>query len=69
MPNLEALGTQLQITEDFYNRLPKTLTYNADGTVNTITATGNFAGTTVSFVKTLTWVAGNLTSESEWVKQ
>lgn len=69
MAILESLGTQLHITEDFFNRLAKTLTYNADGTVNTITATGNFNGTTATWIKTLSWTSGNLTAESEWVKQ
>ena len=65
----EQIGTQLNITEDFYDRLQQTIDYNGDGTVNTITATGTFGSTSVSWIRTFSYTSGKVTGISEWVKQ
>jgi hypothetical protein len=44
---------------------PETYTYNADGTVATITKTFG----PESWLATLTWTSGQLTAFSGWVKQ
>lgn len=61
----EAGGATIQGTEDFWDRMPQTLTYNGDGTVNTITATWN--GNT--WIRTFTYTSGKVTGISAWVKQ
>lgn len=45
--------------------MPQTLAYNADGTLNTITATDG----TRTWRQTMTYTAGKLTGISGWVKQ
>jgi len=65
----EPIGTQLNVTEDFYDRLQQTISYNADGTVNTITATGVFGSQSVSWIRTFSYTSGKVTGISEWVKQ
>jgi hypothetical protein len=47
------------------DNLPLVYAYNADGTIHTITATHE----STSWVKTYTYTGGNVTGESEWVKQ
>lgn len=69
MANFEALGVQGTVTQDYFDRMPQTIAYNADGTVNTITATATMGSISVSWVKTLSYSSGKLTGISEWVKQ
>lgn len=54
-------------TATLMENLAQAITYNGDGTVNTITAGPDAGGS--SYVQTFGYTAGKLTSISEWVKQ
>lgn len=65
----ESIGSQNNITEDFFDRLQQTISYNGDGSVNTITATGLFETIVVTWIRTFGYTSGKLTSISTWVQQ
>lgn len=70
MATFESLGQAATgVTVDFFDRMPQTIAYNGDGTVNTITATGTMGGTVTVWIKTFGYTNGKITSISEWVKQ
>ena len=62
-------GTNPQPPEGFVDNSPQTLTYNGDGTVNTITITGSYLGVVSTWVRTFSYTSGKLTGISAWVKQ
>lgn len=69
MATFEPMGAQGIVTQDFFDRMPQTITYNGDGTVNTITATATMGAVVTTWVKTLGYTSGKVTSVSDWVKQ
>ena len=70
MAQYEGLGQAAAgVTQDYFDRMPQTFSYNGDGTINTISATGTMGGVVTTWVKTFGYTSGKLTSISEWVKQ